>query len=396
VRLATVLEEALDLLGAADEVLQAQLIALLSDDIPSLVSGEVARARRERAREIAERRSLGDVAARLLGSDGTTAMQRGEFETAASLWRRASRTPGVRPAFAWRARVWEADFVALSGDLSRWRELLESALQEPDVKRSRVAQHTLAGTLALERLARADIAGVEDLERELGHPDDYLWWIARAHLALLDGNREKCGDALARLDPVARAPVVGPLALATQTQLYWELGDVELASRAFAHWREHWAALGLRGFAAGADLRVEDLATTAGPLPVTMLGRAAAHLADSAEREALRVIVRDQPGMFVGRLGDACAQRAYGDWALALDMPEDAERLYRNALAWCERERCPIEAGKCHQGLAELAERRGERDLAMQHLDAASELFARHGAKFWLDQVIAKKQILKA
>jgi hypothetical protein len=39
---------------------------------------------------------------------------------------------------------------------------------------------------------------------------------------------------------------------------------------------------------------------------------------------------------------------------------------------------------------------RGQHLEAMQHLDAAGELFARHGAKLYLDQVIAKKQILKA
>jgi hypothetical protein len=89
-------------------------------------------------------------------------------------------------------------------------------------------------------------------------------------------------------------------------------------------------------------------------------------------------------------------QRIYGDWALALDMPVDAERLYRDALAWCERERWPIEAGRCLQGLAELAERRGELEQAMQHLDAAGELFAQYGAKFYLDWVLAKKEILKA
>jgi hypothetical protein len=91
-------------------------------------------------------------------------------------------------------------------------------------------------------------------------------------------------------------------------------------------------------------LRIEDLATRL-PLAVTGLGRAAAHLVDKAEREALRVIVRDQPRMFAGRFGGGTSpQRIYGDWALALDMPVSAERLYRDALAWCERERWPSEA----------------------------------------------------
>ena len=32
----------------------------------------------------------------------------------------------------------------------------------------------------------------------------------------------------------------------------------------------------------------------------------------------------------------------------------------------------------------------------MEHLDRAGELFSQHGAKLYLDQVLAKKEILKA
>ena len=39
---------------------------------------------------------------------------------------------------------------------------------------------------------------------------------------------------------------------------------------------------------------------------------------------------------------------------------------------------------------------RGDHALAMQRLDAAGELFANYGARLYLDQVLAKKEILKA
>lgn len=51
---------------------------------------------------------------------------------------------------------------------------------------------------------------------------------------------------------------------------------------------------------------------------------------------------------------------------------------------------------RCHQGLADVAERRGDHAAAMEHLDAAGDLFSRYGAKLYLDQVLAKKQFLKA
>ena len=73
-----------------------------------------------------------------------------------------------------------------------------------------------------------------------------------------------------------------------------------------------------------------------------------------------------------------------------------ADRVEEAGLELCERERCPIEAGRCLQGLAEVTERRGEREQAMEYLDRAGELFSRHGAKLYLDQVLAKKEILKA
>ena len=45
---------------------------------------------------------------------------------------------------------------------------------------------------------------------------------------------------------------------------------------------------------------------------------------------------------------------------------------------------------------AEVAERHGQHAEAMQHVDRAGELFSQYGAKLFLDQLLAKKEILKA
>ena len=42
------------------------------------------------------------------------------------------------------------------------------------------------------------------------------------------------------------------------------------------------------------------------------------------------------------------------------------------------------------------ARRCGDHALASQHLDAASDRFQQHGAKLYLDRVLAKKEIAKA
>jgi len=88
--------------------------------------------------------------------------------------------------------------------------------------------------------------------------------------------------------------------------------------------------------------------------------------------------------------------RARGLLAAALGELGEARTWFEAGIDWGTRERAPIVIGRSLQGLAEVAERRGQHLEAMQHLDAAGELFARHGAKLYLDQVIAKKQILKA
>jgi len=88
-----------------------------------------------------------------------------------------------------------------------------------------------------------------------------------------------------------------------------------------------------------------------------------------------------------------------GRLALSLGRVDEAEQHFRTGLDWASRPdvRYLVDAGRCHQGLADVAEQRGDHALAMEHLDAAGELFSKHGgAKLYLDQVIAKKQILKA
>jgi hypothetical protein len=84
--------------------------------------------------------------------------------------------------------------------------------------------------------------------------------------------------------------------------------------------------------------------------------------------------------------------------ALRLGDVDAAEHHYTEGLEWARRPdvRFGIVEGRCRQGLAEVAERRNEHALAMEHLDAAAAKFVEYGAKLYLDQVLAKKQILKA
>jgi class 3 adenylate cyclase len=80
-----------------------------------------------------------------------------------------------------------------------------------------------------------------------------------------------------------------------------------------------------------------------------------------------------------------------GALALRLGLLEEAAGHYRTGLAWAERERYPVEQGRCLAGLAEVAAQRGEPGEALALLDRAAGLFQEHGAVPYLSQVLAAK-----
>ena len=85
-----------------------------------------------------------------------------------------------------------------------------------------------------------------------------------------------------------------------------------------------------------------------------------------------------------------------GAICLSLHRDDGAEAHFRTGLEWAERWGVDLTVARCRQGLAEVAERRSDFEAARTHLDTAGALFAKHGTKLYLDQVLAKKQMLKA
>ena len=85
-----------------------------------------------------------------------------------------------------------------------------------------------------------------------------------------------------------------------------------------------------------------------------------------------------------------------GALALRLDRLDEAEQHYRTGLEWTERERCPVEQGRCLEGLAEVASRRGQNAEAEQFFDRAAALFEQHGAVFYLRRLQARRADLTA
>ncbi len=79
-----------------------------------------------------------------------------------------------------------------------------------------------------------------------------------------------------------------------------------------------------------------------------------------------------------------------GKLALRLGRVDEAEDWFRTGRDWAEQQRCPVELGRNLQGLAEVAERRGKQAEALEYLNRAGELFRKHDAKLYLDQVHVK------
>lgn len=69
-----------------------------------------------------------------------------------------------------------------------------------------------------------------------------------------------------------------------------------------------------------------------------------------------------------------------GGVALRLGLLDDAEREFTAGLALAERERCPVDAGKCAAGLARVADVRGDRVAAARRRTEAEAWFQRAGA----------------
>jgi tetratricopeptide (TPR) repeat protein len=78
----------------------------------------------------------------------------------------------------------------------------------------------------------------------------------------------------------------------------------------------------------------------------------------------------------------------HGAIALKLGLMEHARQVFTAGLDWAERARCPIDAGRCLQGLAGASDAKSDRDA---HLRRAAAIFEAHGARLYLDQVAAAR-----
>ena len=200
-------------------------------------------------------------------------------------------------------------------------------------------------------------------------------------------------EAAELLPPAERAGIASSLGLLLSQRAHvFAVQQDEAAARAeYAGWLDAMEAMGVVDDAAPPSLAFGlALGGMSGPA-VALLGDREAAWLYSALAEGPSATVQCASSVVLRGI-----DTLRGELALRVDEVDRAEHWFTHGVEFGERWELALEVGCCLQGLGDVAERRSDHALAMQHLDAAGDIFSKHGVKLYLDQVLAKKEILKA
>jgi class 3 adenylate cyclase len=373
------IQDALAALGDGDPYLEARLLArLTSREYAKALGTEDGTSVRQRASALVDAHGFEDVQAQLLASDASRAAAVRDFDRAADLYGQAYESFArlSRPPEAARMLFSRATYVLIPGRLDEGKAAAERAFAYAREHHIRWFEDNSAAFLAALMIARCDFAGFETLAEDRAGDVSYPIPLLKAWRAEVEGDHERALNLLPDPAIAGGFPLYLSHILAARTRVMFNAGHIEQARQEFTRMLE-----AMQG----------RLVTTEGTV-LGYLDEALPHLADDAIMDEAMRRWRDAPTpTFYDLVAARCSDRIFADIALHRGLVDDAAESYRRSLAWCERERLPIEAGRCLQGLAEVSERRGERAEALQLLDRAAALFQQHGARLYLDRVIARK-----
>jgi DNA-binding winged helix-turn-helix (wHTH) protein/tetratricopeptide (TPR) repeat protein len=140
----------------------------------------------------------------------------------------------------------------------------------------------------------------------------------------------------------------------------------------------------------GYSFVTDDSHTPGGVHPTLMyasMGDAMPEVAPPERLDAILDYLTNGPTVVAGYAGNMDNVR--GRIALKLGQLDEAERYLEPALEWTEAAGWPVDQGRVHQALAELAEQRGHTAEAAHHLEEAASRFREHGAQVFLQQLEA-------
>jgi class 3 adenylate cyclase len=376
-------DEALDALGDGNPYLEAKL---LTYQLPPSRAGEVSDERvheiRRRVMQLVERYGYEDVRASVIYVDAVRLSFGGDPDEAARLMGESfelfSRLGETR--LAANALFFQATNLWFSGQVDAAMDVARKGFDLARRHHQQYHEENCAGIIGSVLLARCEFDEFDSFVNERAADASFFLPMLAATRAEMSGDLAR---ALALLPSPATAggfPVFVGIIHSTRARVLCNAAKIEEARSEFEQVLE----------AAKLDPgRVSANGVPFNRVMVPVLDEAFAALADEG---LLRGLTWDdwRQGILFDGIG-RCIVRARGGIALSLGDIEAAEQLFTEALALCERERLPVDVGRCHYGLAEVAEQRGDVPKALQHLDQAAALFQEYGAKLYLDRAIAKK-----
>ena len=382
-RIRPLINEALELLGNSEPHLEAQL--LMSEW--SIGTQGLDMAGIERVEEIVAQHNFPDIAAGLLQAQGAAAMSQMQFATARTLFAAASEGFFALslPGDATPSLTLGGSLPLLSGDMDTGEASAREQLAVARRVHATFSMMNIEARLAGLAFARTDWPRFEELHTGItGVASNYVPPLLAVSRAEFEGDLKSAVTLLPAPEMGGDVPLFVANIHAGRARVRLLSGDEDAARAEFARFAEALASVPEQIFSFGRFFAL------------TELGDALAMLPDDATAQAFYAelvrcaLVRWDP--MTPRGADAIR----GALALRLGLVDEAEAHFTTGREWSRDNRLAVEEARNLEGLAEVAERRGDHAHAMDHLDAAGALFAKAGAKFYLERLLAKKEILKA
>jgi class 3 adenylate cyclase len=382
-RLLALADQALEELDEADPRLTALLLARMLGDLAlrEFIAGRRPQLERD-ARRIVDQHDLRDVGALLLTAEAYCAVDDGRPIEAIPLGQEAHATfleLGMLHDAAdtlLAIAIWRV----ISGDLKRGRNELEQAVHFAREHRLRFFEESATQMLAEQWLKTGDFSRFDELAEDLLRSEAYIGPLSVAKRTMLAGDAARSVALLPAEDSTGRAPGLLAAWHGGRARVLFHAGDLDAARTEWQRW-------------VGALEQLRPSAAVALPLP----GRAAADAVDVTVALADDVLARQIFEHLTARPevrcypNDVSIDHVRGNLALRFGEIDQAERWYRTGLAWSEREGAVIETGRCLQGLAELASRRGDGAEAVRHLDRAIAVYEQFSIGLHLKHAVARK-----
>ncbi len=382
-RLLTLADQALEELGDADPRLTATLLARMLGDLSLTAFIAEQREQLERdAGRIVDQHDFRDVGALLLTAKAYRAVDEGRPVEAIPLLQEAHATflelGMLHDAVdaLWAIAIWRI----ISGDLKQGGRGMEDAVQFAREHRLRFFEENATSMLAEHSLKAGDFGRFDELTEDLERFEAFTGPLSVAKRAMLSGDAARSVALLPGEDSTGGSPELLAMVHGGRARVLFNAGDLDAARTEWQRW-------------VGALEQLRPSAASALPLP----GRAAADAVDVTVALADDVRARQIFEHLTARPevrcypNDVSIDHVRGDLALRFGEIGQAEHWYRVGLAWSESEGAVIESGRCMQGLAEIASRRGKDAEAVRYLDRAITAYEEFGIGLYLQHAVARK-----